>query len=148
VTEPYRETNVSAERSKEQIRKVLRGAGARGMQVEEEWNADLGDVTKCLVRFVWPTEAGAMVKVRFAAVPLAPERGTRGGWKVSPEQRERQCWRGLAWYIESLVKAAAFGFVQFEEIFLPYFEDDSGKTIAEHLVPRIEAGQLALPRGA
>jgi hypothetical protein len=117
------------------------------MQMEEEWHPDNGDVTKCLVRFVWPTETGHMVKVRFDAVPLAPERGARGGWKVSPEQRERQAWRGLAWYIESLVKAAAFGLVQFETIFLPYFEAPDGRTVAEHIVPSIEEGRLALTMG-
>ncbi len=147
MTEPYRETNVSVERSKEQIRKVLRGAGARGMQMEEEWAID-GTVEKCLVRFVWPTEKGAMVKVRFDATPLPAEPSTRSGWKISPEQRERQAWRGLAWYIESLVKAATFGLVQFETIFLAYFEDDSGRTIGDVLVPRIEQGQLALPRAS
>lgn len=145
--EPYRDTSVAVERSKEQIRKALRGVGARGMQMEEEWSGD-GSVEKCLVRFIWPTEQGAMVRVRFAAIPLPPEVGARGGWKVSPEQRERQCWRGLAWYIESLAKAAAFGFVQFEEVFLAYFEDDRGHTLGEHLVPKIEQGQLALPAGA
>ncbi len=145
MSEPYRDTSVSVERSKEQIRKALRGAGARGMQMEEEWDAD-GTVAKCLVRFIWPTEKGAMVRVRFDAIPLAPEIGARGGYKVSPEQRERQAWRGLAWYIESLVKAATFGLVQFESVFLAYFEDDNGRTIADHLVPRIEEGQLAIPR--
>lgn len=148
MTEPYRDTSVSVERSKEQIRKALRGAGARAMQMEEEFDADNGDVTKCVVRFMWPTEKGAMIRVRFDAKPLDPERGVRGGWKTSPEQRERQAWRGLAWYIESLVKAATFGLVQFEAVFLAFFEDDRGRTIGEHLIPGIEQGRLALPKGS
>lgn len=145
VTEPYRDTSVSVERSKEQIRAALRAVGARGMQLEEEWG-ETGGTTGCLVRFMYPTEQGAMIRVRFQATPLEPERGARGGWKVSPEQRERQAWRGLAWYIESLTKAAAFGFVKFEEVFLAYFEDANGRTIGEHLVPQVESGRLALPR--
>lgn len=143
---PYQDTSVSVERSKEQIRKALKGVGARGMQMEEEWDKD-GKIEKCLVRFMWPTEQGAMVRVRFCAVPLPPERGARGGWKIDPEQRERQCWRGLAWYIDSLTKAAAFGFVQFEEVFLAYFEDEQGRTIGDIVVPQIQSGRLALEAG-
>lgn len=147
ANEPYRDTSVTAERSKGQISTALRGVGARGLQLEEEWDEN-GRVTSCVVRFMYPTEKGSMMRVRFQAKPLDPEKGARGGWKTSPEQRERQAWRGLAWYIESLAKAAAFGFVRFEEVFLAYFEDAKGRTIGESLVPQIEQGRLELPRGA
>ena len=143
-SEPYRDTSVPVERSKSQIREALRRAGARGLQLEEEYGAG-GDVELCLVRFAWPTENAQIMRVRFQARPLAPEVGQRGGWKVSPEQRERQAWRGLAWYIESLVKAATFGLVPFEAVFLAYFEDAAGRTIGEALIPQIEQGRLALP---
>lgn len=146
MSEPYKDTSVSVGRSKEQISKVLRSAGARGVELQEEWEGDR--TTMLLVRFLWPTEKGAVLRVRFAAAPLAPEPGARSAWKISPEQRERQAWRGLAWYIESLVKAAAFGIVPFEAVFLAYFENDRGVTIGDQLIPQIENGQLALPKGS
>lgn len=144
MADPYADTSVSVSRSKEQIAKVLRAAGARGLQLEEEWN-DQGGADRLLVRFAWPTENGAMLRVRFTATPKPPEPSTRSGWRVSPEQRERQAWRGLAWYIESLVKAAQFGIVPFEAVFLAYFEDERGVTVGDALIPQIEQGQLALP---
>jgi hypothetical protein len=148
ATEPYRDTSVPVERSKSQIRDALRDAGARGLQLEEGWDED-GQVESCLVRFLWPTERGDSIRVRFEAHPLPPERGARGGWKVSADQRERQAWRGLSWYIVSLVKAATFGLVPFEAVFLAYFEDPtSGRTIGEALIPQIEEGRLALPAPA
>lgn len=148
TSEPYRDTSVSVDRSKEQIRKALRGAGARGLDLNEAWDED-GQITECLIRFYWPTETGIVVPIRMTATPLPPEYGARGGWKVSPEQRERQAWRGLAWYIESMVKAAQFGIVPFEAVFLAYFEDgSSGRTIGEVLIPQLESGKLALPRGS
>lgn len=146
AAEPYRDTSVSVGKSKEQIAKTLRGAGARGVELQEEWEGDR--TTLLLVRFMWPTEQGAMLRVRFQAAPLDPEPGARSAWKVSPEQRERQAWRGLAWYIESLVKAAAFGIVPFEAVFLAYFEDARGVTIGDRLIPQIEQGKLELPRGS
>jgi hypothetical protein len=141
--EPYRDTSVPVERSKTQIRNALKSAGARGLQLEEEWAED-GSVTACLIRFIWPTEEGAMIRVRFSAAPLPPEKGVRGGWKVDADQRERQAWRGLAWYIESMIKASTFGLIRFEEIFLAYFEDDKGRRIGDVLIPQIETGRLQL----
>lgn len=147
-TEPYRDTSVPVERSKSQIRDALKKAGARGLQLEEAWDAD-GGVEACYVRFLWPTDAGAMLRVRFEAKPLPPEAGSRGGWKVDVAQRERQAWRGLAWYIESLTKAATFGLVPFEAVFLAYFEDPAtGRTLGEAIIPGLETGKLALPRGS
>jgi len=144
-SEPYRDTSVPVERSKQQIRNALKGAGARGLQLEEVWDAD-GQVESCLIRFIWiPEESVQPTKVRLEATPLPPESSVRGGWKVSAEQRERQAWRGLAWYLESLVKAATFGIVPFEAVFLAYFEDAQGKTIGEHVIPMLEEGALALP---
>jgi hypothetical protein len=141
---PYESTDVPVERSKQAIRNVLKNAGARGLQLEETWDED-GCVEMCLVRFIWLTESGAKATVRLDATPLPPEKSSRSGWRVSPEQRERQAWRGLAWYIESMVKAATFGIVSFEAVFLAYFEDAQGKTIGEHVIPMLDAGQLALP---
>ena len=87
-----------------------------------------------------------MLRVRFAAQPLPPEEGARGGG-VSPDQRERQAWRGLAWYIESLTKAATFGLVPFEAVFLAYFEDPkTGQTIGEALIPNSRPAGSRCPR--
>jgi len=136
MTEPYRDTSVSVERSKSEITAALREGGASGVQFEELW----GDEPTILVRFIWHS-----MTVRFKAQPLPAIKGPRGGWKIAPEQRERQAWRGLAWYLESLVKAATFGIVPFEAVFLAYFEDAHGKTIGEHVIPMLEEGKLARP---
>ena len=138
---PYEDTSVSTSRSKEQIARALRSAGARGVQFDEEWNEQS---SVCRVRFAWPHagENGHVSVVRLEATTL-PADG-----RVSVEQRERQAWRGLAWYLESNLKAATFGLIPFEAIFLAHFETgDQGRTIGQVLIPRLEQGQLALPRG-
>lgn len=143
---PFEDTSVSVERSKDQIRKFLKQAGALGVQFDEEW----GPVPRMRVRFVWPVEStdGALQQVvRLEVTPLAAEKGTRGGWRVSEEQRERQAWRGLAHYLEGTIKAAQFGLIKFEDIFLSFIETEGGLTVGEVLIPRLEAGRLALPPG-
>jgi hypothetical protein len=129
----------------QQVREGLRAAGARGIQIEDTW-----EPPRILIRFLWPTgEEGfeQVVKIRLEATPLPPEKGARGGWKVSPEQRERQAWRALAWYLKTMLEAATFGLMRFEEIFLAYVEDENGRTIGEVVIPQLEAGRLLLPKG-
>ena len=138
---PFEDTGVSVERSKEQIRRFLRDAGALGVQFDEEW----GDEPICRVRFVWPLE-GARQMVRLEVTPLAPsDRAPR----VSAEQRERQAWRGLAHYLEGTLKAATFGLIRFEDVFLAFMEVGPNDTrrIGDVVLERLESGRLALPVG-
>jgi hypothetical protein len=141
---PYQDTSVAVEKSMQQVREGLRSAGARGIQIEDTW-----EPPRILIRFLWPMgeQFDQIVRVRLEATPLPPEKGARGGWKVSPEQRERQSWRALAWYLKTMLEAATFGLMRFEEIFLACVEDESGKTIGEVVIPQLEAGRLLLPKG-
>lgn len=142
---PYQDTSVAVERSKQQISDALRAAGAKGVQYEEVWEPE----PHLVVRFLWAMgdDYAQVARVRLEAKPLPPEKGVRGGWKVSPEQRERQAWRALAWYLKTMLEAATFGLMRFEEIFLAYVEDENGRTIGEVVIPQLEAGRLLLPKG-
>ena len=143
---PFEDTSVSVERSKDQIRRFLKDAGALGVQFEEEW----GEQPICRVRFVWPISDEQKQIVRLEVTPLAPSAGGYGrGPKITAEQRERQAWRGLAHYLEGTIKAATFGFIRFEDIFLSFMEVGNGDTrrIGDVVIPAMESGQLALPRG-
>lgn len=133
---PFEDTSVSVQRSQDQIRKLLREAGALGVQFDEEWD----DPPTFRVRFVWPL-SGARQVVRLEVVPIAPDR------RFDERQRERQAWRGLAHYLEGTIKAAMFGLIKFEDIFLSFMEAGDGRTVGEVLIPQIEQGRLALPRG-
>jgi hypothetical protein len=143
---PFEDTGVSVERSKDQIRRFLREAGALGVQFDEEW----GDEPICRVRFVWPISDAHKQTVRLEVSPLPPNPGGYGkGPKVTVEQRERQAWRGLAHYLEGTIKAAAFGLIRFEDIFLSFMEvgDGDARRIGDVVIPQMKAGRLALPRG-
>lgn len=141
---PYQDTSIPVERSKEQIREALKAAGARGVQFEEQWEPDL-----YIVRFLWAFGDcfDTTVRVRLEVKPLSPEKGARGGWRVSPEQRERQAWRALSWYLKTMLEAATFGLMRFEDIFLSFVEGEDGRTVGEHIIPMLEAGRLQLEAG-
>lgn len=140
---PYEDTRVPVARSQEQIRRALRDAGADGVQFQERF-----DPPKLTVRFLWRLEGGRQCTVRLEVTPLPPEPGARSAWRISGEQRERQAWRSLAWYLDAMLKAAAFGLLRFEDVFLSFIEDDRGQTIGDYVIPALQAGPLELPRSA
>lgn len=138
---PFEDTSVSVNRSQEQIRKLLREAGANGVQFSEEW----GDEPAYYVRFLWTMEGGITQAIRLRVHPLP---ATHRGVSKTPEQRERQAWRGVAHYLEGTIKAATFGLIRFEDIFLSFMEIEAmGRTLGEVVIPQIEQGRLALPAG-
>lgn len=143
---PFEDTSVSVERSQGQIRKLLRDAGAEGVQFSEEWNPPA-----YYVRFLWrltPPDAGAAPVVQAVRLKVQPLPENHGGVSKSAEQRERQGWRGIAHYLEGTIKAATFGLIRFEDIFLSFMElEPQGRTIGDVVIAQLEQGQLALPRG-
>jgi hypothetical protein len=149
---PYQDTGVATERSKQQISDALRAAGASGVQYEEVWKPE----PQIIVRFLWAmgeAPESPVVRVRLMAKPLPPTKTRRVGstWQgqtVTAEQRERQAWRALAWYLKTMLEAATFGLLRFEDVFLSFVEDENGRTIGEVVIPQLEAGRLMLPKGA
>jgi hypothetical protein len=145
---PFEDTSVSVERSQTQIRRLLREAGAAGVQFSEEWS----DPPAFYVRFLWTMAApdadaqGVNQAVRLRVNPLLE---SHKGVVKSREQRERQAWRGIAHYLEGTIKAATFGLIRFEDIFLSFMEiEPMGQTLGERVIPQLERGRLQLLPGA
>jgi hypothetical protein len=139
---PYEDTSVTVSRSQEMIRGALRKAGAEGVSFSEEWNPP-----KCIVRFLWRPEDGAQQTVRLEVTPLPAEGRSQAARERAAEQRWRQAWRGIAWYLDSTLKAATFGLVRFEDVFLSFIELPDQRTLGDVVIPQIRSGQLALGAG-
>jgi hypothetical protein len=141
---PFEDTSVSVARSQEGIRRLLQTAGALAVGFESTFGPD---EPRCVVRFVWPlkTPHGTTTAqaVRLEVVPLPPGAGR------SEEQRERQAWRGLAHYLEGTIKAATFGLIRFEDVFLSFLElDRDGTTLGDVVMGELERhGRLTLDAG-
>ena len=52
-------------------------------------------------------------------------------------QEERRVWRVLFWHLKAMFEAADSGVIAVEDIILPYIVTPDGRTIAEHIVPRL-----------
>lgn len=138
----YKKTEVSIEKSQKHIRHLLYRYGAAAIQFTEQFNEG-----KIQMRFRYDVEGEPkkiMYMVRMeAAIPHAERQKAR-------EQNERAAWRAIFYALKSRMESVDYGIETFEQAFLAHFEagvDDKGHavTIGERLIPRLRAGQLALP---
>ena len=56
------------------------------------------------------------------------------------EKEERRVWRVLYWHVKAVFEAADSGVMEFRELMLPFIVTPDGKTVSEHLIPRLDKG--------
>lgn len=68
-----------------------------------------------------------------------------GRWippRTDTQEREQECariWRVLYYHMKGIFEAADSGVMEFREMMLPYVVTKDGKTVGEHIIPRLEA---------
>ena len=130
-------TSVSSEQSRAEIERILRRYGATGfMYGWQEDRAVLGFVARDRqVRFVLP-----MPNPRDRRFTHTEAKGLQRSDKAAAdayEQAVRQSWRALALVIKAKLEAVEAGIVDYETEFMPHFVLPDGRTVAEHVEPRI-----------
>lgn len=53
------------------------------------------------------------------------------------EQEERRVWRVLFWHLKAMFVAADSEVIAIEDIIMPYIVTPDGRTIAEHIAPKL-----------
>lgn len=53
------------------------------------------------------------------------------------EQEERRVWRVLYWHLKAMFEAADSGVIAVEDIIMPYIVTPDGRTIGEHIAPKL-----------
>ena len=53
------------------------------------------------------------------------------------DQEERRVWRVLPWHLKAMFEAADSGVLAIEDIIMPYIVTPDGRTIAEHIAPKL-----------
>jgi len=128
-------TNVPVERSKGELERLLRRYGAEGYGTI--WKAGVGTIVRFQI-------AGRPIQMKLAS-PVVSEK-TPSGRRRSPdqveiafEQAERQSWRALLLIIQAKLEAIESKIASLDEEFLPYILLAGGETVADRMVPQIEA---------
>lgn len=149
-------TTVPIERSKNEIERLLRDAGATGFS--SGWGPESSFIMfgyeaesqKRLVKFVLPLPS--LKEVRFWRVARNGRSGTYytherfgyGRWRTPAQadevlrQEERRRWRALALVVKAKMEAVVTGVATFENEFMAHIMMPDGKTVAEHARPWIE----------
>jgi hypothetical protein len=135
------DTAVPVDRSKQQIEGLLAKHGAEGFHTG--WQAATSDDPGWdAVEFLWKTRTIRFKLARPKATGYRPN-------QTAIDQKNRQRWRVLHLVIKAKLEAVDAGVAIFEEEFLPFIVTGDGRTVAEHLVPRlVGGGQLLLGDGA
>lgn len=127
----YRGTEVTVAKSQEQIRRlILAHAGNKIGFISEPPREALFAVINL---------EDVPYQIRISAKLGEPKRKLTPALQRNFEEGERRrIWRVLYHHIKSIFEAADSGVMDFREIMLPYVVTKDGKTVAEHLLPKLK----------
>lgn len=127
----YDETRVPVAQSQEELKRLLLKNRASGMAFVSQPPME-GFQAQIVI-----DEKTYTIRVQCLARPMKHEDQQR--------QEERRVWRVLFFHMKALFEAANSGLMEFRELILPYIVTRSGQTIAEHILPQLEAAVQGNP---
>lgn len=120
----YAGTEVPAARSQEAIRKLVYAhKGTAVMFISQRPKEGFEAVV---------TLGGDPYHIRVMAT-CTPKRDNKG-----LEQEERRVWRVLFYHMKAMFEAADSGVIDMRDVILPYIVTPDGRTLSEHIMPRMK----------
>lgn len=120
----YEKTEVSVVKSQDGIRKLIMGHKGTGVILVSQ-----------------PPREGfeAMVTIGDQPYHIRIMATCRIGIRVNDKEQEtRRVWRVLYWHLKAMFEASDSGVIDIRDIILPYVVTRDGRTLSEHLVPRMK----------
>lgn len=145
----YEATSVSVAKSQDELRKLLlRHAGSSVAFISEPEREGFQAMV--------PIDGKLYhVKIMAAMRDIKPKnvkgRYYMGRWippRTLNDEREaeaRRIWRVIYYHVKSVFEAADSGVMEFRELILPYIVTKDGGTVAEHILPKLEAALAGKP---
>jgi hypothetical protein len=135
------ETSVPVVKSRLDIEGLLQRNGATQYLTAHDHEAG-----RAIVQFKL---AERLVRFTVTIPPMTDGRRRRGRSPADRQaQVERQRWRALWLILKAKLESLESGIETFEQSFLAHVVLDNDRTIGEILIPRLQAGRLALPPAA
>lgn len=136
--DPYSDTEVPVEKSQQDIKRLLEANGVKASRFTYYQ-------TSALVEFVLlgPDKQELAYRIAVDRKRLPPPKKLTQHYI---DQRVRQMWRLLYWWLKAKFEAIQFGLVEKETEFLPFMmvrgEQGQATTMAGLVMPRIAAGVM------
>jgi hypothetical protein len=139
-------TDVSSERSRGEIEKILQRYGASHFFYASSPDcANLGfTVRGRTVRFTLPMPDPKSPE--FNLTPTGRTRKNDNASEAAYEQAVRQRWRALALCIKAKLEAVESEITTFEKEFLAHFIMPDNRSLADHILPQLENMSGKMPR--
>jgi hypothetical protein len=143
----YENTDVSVSKSQDQLRKtIMAHKGSSFMCLSERANG----INTLLNREGFQAMVvieGKVYTIRvMATLKDSKRRLTEIQTQDFNERESRRIWRVLYYHMKSVFEAADSGVMEFRELMLPYVVVGDGRTIAQHILPKlaesVAAGRL------
>ncbi len=117
----YDDTDVPVARSQESIRQMVMAHKGTGVMFVSQPPSE-------------GFEALVTLKDRAYHIRITAKCRSKG----RPEQEQRRVWRVLFYHLKALFQAVDSEVLTIEELILPYIVTYDGRTIAEHVLPRLQ----------
>ena len=133
----YESTDVPVAKSKEQIRHMIYAHQGTGVSIVSRRPQEGFEA------LVTIKELPYHIRVMATCKPI-PERNSygqrrpQGQLEQSRAAEERRVWRVLYWHLKAMFEAADSGVIDIRDVIMPYVVMRDGKTLSEHIVPRME----------
>jgi len=141
----YENTSVAVPKSQEGIRRIILGNGGSAVAFISQPPFE-GFEAQVVID-------GKTYRVRITAQCKPTEKKARAHWyrrslrppKDLQEAQVRRIWRVLFYHLKGVYEAANTGVMEFRELMLPYIVVKDNRTIAEHLLPKLDAAVTGNP---
>jgi hypothetical protein len=145
----YENTNVSVSKSQDELRKLL-------LRHEGSSVAFISNPPKEGFEAMVPLDGKLyhvriMAKMRHVEPRNIKGRYYRGRWippRTVNDERDietRRIWRVIYYHFKSVFESADSGVMEFRELILPYIVTKDGGTVAEHILPKLDAALSGRP---
>lgn len=138
----YDKTGVPIVRTQDGIRRLIMSHRGFGIAFVSERVPGLppqeGFSAKVLIKDALGVEKPYCVRIvaKLRDPPGVMSDRQRGEWH---NQEERRVWRVLFYHLKSVFEAADTGVMEFKELMLPYLVLENNQTIAEAILPKLDA---------
>lgn len=125
----YEKTSVAVPKSQEGIRKLIMAHKGFGVAFVSEHDPE-GNL---------PPQEGFHAKVMIDSKPYSVRIVATLKPSRDMDQEARRIWRVLFHHMKSVFEAADTGVMEFRELILPYILMPNDKTVAENILPHLDA---------
>lgn len=134
----YETTSVPVERTQEAIRKLVmanKGTGVAFLSQppEEGFEAQVAIDAKTY-----------HVRIMATCKP-APKHASATEQEAHFAQERRRTWRVIYYHLKSVYESSASGVMEFRKLMLPYVVMPDNRTVAEHIMPKLDAALAGNP---